>query len=102
MAISSHRSKTDSASGNRHGASSIENDPRTRKLESDEEVEQLCHQGARSPERKPYSFPAAIANVFQLPLRCNPEIAGFNPLALWNTRHTEAPDQSGPINRLYE
>jgi hypothetical protein len=27
----------------------------------------------------------AIANVFQLAVKRDPEIASFNPLALWNT-----------------
>jgi len=34
---------------------------------------------AQSLERKPYPSLAAISNVFQLAVRRDPEIAGFNP-----------------------
>jgi hypothetical protein len=34
---------------------------------------------------KPYPNLAAISNVFQLAVRRDPDIAGYNPLALWNT-----------------
>jgi hypothetical protein len=46
--------------------------------ESDDEVEDFMKNG---PIRwaKPYPALDAIANVFQLAVRRNPEIAGFNP-----------------------
>ncbi len=54
-------------------------------LQSDEEVETLYEEWAHSLERKPYPSLEAIANVFQLAVKRDPEIASFNPLALWNT-----------------
>jgi ABC-type nitrate/sulfonate/bicarbonate transport system substrate-binding protein len=72
------------------------------RLESDEEVERLYEEWAQSLERKPYPAPDAIANVFQLAVRRNPEIAGFNPLALWNTHYVRALDDSGYIDQLYK
>ena len=72
------------------------------KLESDEEVERLYREWAQSLERKPYPSLDAIANVFQLALRRDPEIAGFNALALWNTHYVRALDDSGYIDRLYQ
>lgn len=72
------------------------------KLQSDGEVEKLYDEWAQSLERKPYPSPAAIANVFQLAVRRNPEIAGFNPLALWDTHFVCELDDSGYIDRLYQ
>ena len=70
-------------------------------LESDEEVRALYQEWAQSMERKPYPSPQAIQNVFQLALRRNPEIAGFNPIALWDTHYVRELDDSGYIDRLY-
>lgn len=72
------------------------------KLQSDGEVEKLYDEWAQSLERKPYPSPAAIANVFQLAVRRNPEIAGINPLALWDTHFVRELDDSGYIDRLYQ
>jgi ABC-type nitrate/sulfonate/bicarbonate transport system substrate-binding protein len=72
------------------------------KFESDEELELLYQEWAQSLERKPYPALEAIANVFQLALRRNPEIADYNPLALWNTHYVRELDDSGYIDRLYE
>jgi NitT/TauT family transport system substrate-binding protein len=72
------------------------------KLQSDGEVEALYDEWAQSLERKPYPAPAAIANVFQLAVRRNPEIAGYNPLALWDTHFVRELDDSGYIDRLYQ
>ena len=55
----------------------------------------------QSLERKPYPDIDAIANVFQLALRRDPEIAGYNPLAFWDTHYVRALDDSGYIDRLY-
>jgi len=71
-------------------------------MESDDEVERLYEEWAQSLERKPYPALDAVANVFQLAVRRNPEIAGFNPLALWNTHYVRALDDSGYIDRLYQ
>ena len=72
------------------------------KLQSDEEVETLYDEWAKSLERKPYPRLDAISNVFALALRRNPEIAGFNPLALWDTHFVRELDDSGYIDRLYQ
>ncbi len=71
------------------------------RLESDEEVRALYQEWAQFMERKPYPSPQAIQNVFQLALRRNPEIAGFNPIALWDTHYVRELDDSGYIDRLY-
>ena len=71
------------------------------KLQTDEEIEALYAEWAQSLERKPYPALAAIANVFQLALRRDPEIAGYNPLALWDTHFVRELDDSGYIDGLY-
>lgn len=71
-------------------------------LQSDAEVETLYEEWAQSLERKPYPSPAAISNVFQLAMRRNPEIAGYNPLALWDTHFVRELDDSGYVDRLYQ
>jgi sulfonate transport system substrate-binding protein len=71
------------------------------KLQSDEEVERLYDEWAQSLERKPYPNLAAISNVFQLAVRRDPDIAGYNPLALWNTHFVRELDDSGYIDQLY-
>jgi len=70
-------------------------------LESDDEVTRLYDEWAGSLERKPYPDIDAIANVFQLAVRRDPEIAGYNPLALWDIHYVRALDDSGYIDRLY-
>jgi NitT/TauT family transport system substrate-binding protein len=72
------------------------------KLQSDQEVETLYDEWAKSLERKPYPSLDAISNVFQLAVRRNPEISGYNPLALWNTHFVRELDDSGYIDRLYQ
>lgn len=72
------------------------------KLQSDAEVETLYNEWAQSLERKPYPALPAISNVFQLAVRRNPEIAGYNPLALWNTHFVRELDDSGYIDLLYQ
>ena len=71
------------------------------KLQSDQEVERLYGEWAQSLERKPYPNLAAISNVFQLAVRRDPDIAGYNPLALWNTHFVRELDDSGYIDQLY-
>ena len=72
------------------------------KLQSDQEVETLYDEWAQSLERKPYPNLEAIANVFALAVRRDPEIAGYNPLALWNTHFVRELDDSGYIDKLYQ
>ncbi len=71
-------------------------------LQSDEEVETLYEEWAHSLERKPYPAIEAIANVFQLAVRRNPEIASFNPLTLWDSHYVRELDDSGYIDQLYQ
>jgi hypothetical protein len=35
-------------------------------------------------------------------MRRNPEIASFNPLALWNSHYVRELDDSGYIDQLYQ
>jgi ABC-type nitrate/sulfonate/bicarbonate transport system substrate-binding protein len=70
-------------------------------LESDVEVDAIYDEWARSLQRKPYPSPEAIANVFQLAMRRDPEVKDFNPLALWNTHYLRELDDSGYIDKLY-
>ena len=72
------------------------------KLQTDREVETLYEEWAQSLERKPYPSLQAIANVFQLALRRNPEVSSYNPLALWDTHFIRELDDSGYIDRLYQ
>jgi NitT/TauT family transport system substrate-binding protein len=72
------------------------------KLQSDAEVERLYSEWAQSLERKPYPKLTAIANVFQLAVRRDPDIAGYNPLMLWNTHFVRELDDSGYIDQLYK
>lgn len=72
------------------------------KLQTDQEVEALYDEWTRSLEPKPYPNLAAIANVFQLATRRDPDITGFNPLALWDTHFVRELDDSGYIDRLYQ
>ncbi|MBI2988299.1 MAG: ABC transporter substrate-binding protein [Deltaproteobacteria bacterium] len=70
-------------------------------LENDEEVNALYNEWVQSLGQKPYPSLEAIGNVFELALKCNPEVAGFNPLAMWNTHYVRELDDSGYIERLY-
>lgn len=72
------------------------------KLQTDEEVETLYDEWAQSLEKKPYPSLDGIANVFALAVRRNPEIAGYNPLALWDTHFVRELDDSGYIDKLYQ
>jgi ABC-type nitrate/sulfonate/bicarbonate transport system substrate-binding protein len=72
------------------------------KLQSEQEVETLYDEWAQSLEHKPYPSLTAISNVFELALRRDPEVAGYNPLALWDTHFVRELDDSGYIDRLYK
>ena len=72
------------------------------KLQSDGEVEALYEEWAQSLEHKPYPNLRAISNVFQLAVRRDSDIAGFNPLALWDTHYVRELDDSGYIDGLYK
>ncbi len=71
------------------------------RLESEEETEDIYEAWARSLERKHYPSIEAIVNVSALAIRRNPEIADFNPLAMWDTHYVRELDDSGYIDRLY-
>lgn len=72
------------------------------RLGNDTEVERLYDEWAASLERKPYPSLQAISNVFQLALRRNPEIAGYNPLSLWDLHYLRELDDTGYIDELYK
>jgi ABC-type nitrate/sulfonate/bicarbonate transport system substrate-binding protein len=72
------------------------------KLESDEELEHFRAYQAETYQPKPYPTPEAIENVFQLGVKDTPEIAGFNPLVMWDLHHLRAIDDSGYIDKLYQ
>jgi ABC-type nitrate/sulfonate/bicarbonate transport system substrate-binding protein len=65
------------------------------------EVEAVYNDWVGFLDRKPYPYPQAIANVFSLALRRNPEIADLNPMVLWNTHYLRELDDSGFIDSLY-
>ena len=71
------------------------------RLQSDAEVTMLYDAWSGSLQRNGYPSVQAIANVFQLALRRDPAIAGFNPLALWDFHYLRELDDSGYIEQLY-
>jgi len=70
-------------------------------IKTDAELAALYGEWAESLERKPYPSMDAMANVFQLALRRNPEVEGYNPVAMWNTHYLRELDDSGYIDKLY-
>ncbi len=76
--------------------------PSILKLDNDGEMEAIYNEWVESLGRCPYPSPEAINNVFQLALRGNPEIADFDPMALWDTRYLRELDDSGYIGSLYK
>lgn len=76
--------------------------PAAVRVENDEEFGALYEEWAQSLERKPYPSMQAVANVFQLALRRNPEIGDYNPIAMWNTHYVRELDESGYIDKLYK
>jgi ABC-type nitrate/sulfonate/bicarbonate transport system substrate-binding protein len=71
------------------------------RTQSEEELEAFYDERVREYQRKPYPTPEAIQNVFQLGLKDSPQIAGFNPLVMWDLHHLRAIDDSGYIDKLY-
>jgi hypothetical protein len=71
------------------------------KFQSDEEESIFYENQAKSLEPKPYPTLDAVRNVFALAVKRNPEIASFNPLAMWDLHHLRELDDSGYIDRLY-
>ncbi len=71
-------------------------------LDNDGEMEAIYDEWVDALGRCPYPSPEAIDNVFQLALRGNPEIADFDPMALWDTRYLRELDDSGYIDSLYK
>jgi hypothetical protein len=71
-------------------------------MQSDEELDAFYSENAKILEKKPYPTPEAIQNVFQLGIHDTPEVAGFNPLVMWDMHHLRAIDDSGYIDKLYQ
>lgn len=71
------------------------------RTQGQEELEAFYDERAHEYQAKPYPTAQAIQNVFQLGLRETPQMAGFNPLVMWDTHHLRAVDDSGYIDRLY-
>jgi ABC-type nitrate/sulfonate/bicarbonate transport system substrate-binding protein len=71
------------------------------KFQSGEEESIFYENQAKSLEPKPYPTLDAVRNVFALAVKRNPEIASFNPLAMWDLHHLRELDDSGYIDRLY-
>ena len=72
------------------------------RLQSDEEVDIFYTHHAEIYQKKPYPTPEAIQNVFQLGVHDTPEVAGFNPLVMWDMHHLRAIDDSGYIDKIYQ
>ena len=72
------------------------------KLKSDDELKHFRNYQAETYQPKPYPTPEAIQNVFQLGVKDTPEVAGFNPLIMWDLHHLRAIDDSGYIDKLYQ
>ncbi len=72
------------------------------KLQTDEEMDVFYHAQADRLEPKPYPTMEAIQNVFALAVKIKPEVASFNPLALWDLHYLREIDDSGYIDRLYQ
>jgi ABC-type nitrate/sulfonate/bicarbonate transport system substrate-binding protein len=72
------------------------------KFKSDEELELFYEHQADTYQPKPYPTPEAIQNVFALGVHDTPEVAGFNPLIMWDLHHLRAIDDSGYIDKLYQ
>jgi ABC-type nitrate/sulfonate/bicarbonate transport system substrate-binding protein len=71
------------------------------KMQNDEEWDCFYETQASSLEAKPYPSLDAVRNVFALALKRNPEIADFNPLALWDLHYVREIEDSGYIKKLY-
>jgi hypothetical protein len=72
------------------------------RMQSDEELDAYYEECAKIFEKKPYARPEAIQNVFQLGVHDTPEVAGFNPLVMWDMHYLRAIDDSGYIDKLYQ
>ncbi len=72
------------------------------RIQSEDELEAFYDERADEYQAKPYPMIEAIQNVFQLALKETPEMAGFNPLVMWDMHHLRAIDDSGYIDRLYQ
>jgi ABC-type nitrate/sulfonate/bicarbonate transport system substrate-binding protein len=64
-------------------------------------VERLYDSTAEILEKKLYPTPKAISTVFQMALREDPGLEGFNPLAMWDLHYLRKLDESGFIDGLY-
>jgi ABC-type nitrate/sulfonate/bicarbonate transport system substrate-binding protein len=71
------------------------------RTQGQEELEAFYDERVNEYQAKPYPTPQAIQNVFQLGLKETPQMAGFNPLVMWDIHHLRAVDDSGYIDKLY-
>lgn len=71
------------------------------KYESDQELAAFYEDQAASLEPRPYPTIDAIRNVFALAVKRHPQVAGFNPLAMWDLHHLREIDDSGYIDELW-
>jgi NitT/TauT family transport system substrate-binding protein len=71
------------------------------KLHSDQEVETLYDEWAQSLEKSPIR-PRSDCQRLSTRRAARSRIAGFNPLALWNTHFVRELDDSGYIDKLYQ
>src|SRR5581483_1531665 len=72
------------------------------KFQSDEELDEFYDERSKEMQAKPYPSIDAIHNVFQLGVKCVPEIKDFNPLIMWDMHYLRAIDDSGYIDNLYK
>jgi len=72
------------------------------KFQSDEELDEFYDERSKEMQAKPYPSIDAIQNVFQLGVKCVPEIKDFNPLIMWDMHYLRAIDDSGYIDNLYK
>ncbi len=72
------------------------------KFKSDEELDLFYEHHVETYQPKPYPTPEAIQNVFALGVKETPELAGFNPLVMWDLHYLRAIDDSGYIDKLYQ
>ncbi len=71
-------------------------------LEDSEMVERLYEVTAEILEKKLYPTPMAIQSVFQIALKEDPQLEGFNPLSMWDLHYLRKLDESGFIDNLYK
>jgi ABC-type nitrate/sulfonate/bicarbonate transport system substrate-binding protein len=71
------------------------------KYDTDEEIAAFYDDQAQSLEARPYPTLDAVRNVFALAVKRHPDVASFNPLAMWDLHHLREIDDSGYIDKLW-